>query len=73
MEIFDELWHATSCSTIMKCWMTSECLPESHVQRCTEKLRDIVPISERIALGWRIRFLTKKSGTYKVISILSNR
>ena len=43
MEIFDESWHGTPCSRVMKRWMKSECQPESHVHRCNEKLRDIVP------------------------------
>ena len=43
MEIFDESWHDTSRSTVMKFWMKRECLPESEVHQCTEKLLDIVP------------------------------
>lgn len=30
IEIFDEAQHATYCSTVIKCWLKSQCLPESY-------------------------------------------
>ena len=42
MEIFDEEWHATFRSTVIKCWLKTQCFLESHVQRCTELHRDIL-------------------------------
>lgn len=45
IQIFDEAWHATSRSTAIKCCLKSQCLPESHVQRCNQSLRDILSAS----------------------------
>ena len=44
MELFDESWSQTSRSTVIKCWIKSECLLDSHVQQCTEILHDITSI-----------------------------
>ena len=42
MEICDEFWRAKFRSTVINSSIKSECLSESHVQWCTELLRDIL-------------------------------
>ena len=41
MELYDEAWHSTSRSTIIKCSMKSKCLPESHHERGIALLNDL--------------------------------
>ena len=41
MELLDESWSHTPRSTLIKCWIKSECLPDSHVLQSTEIIRDI--------------------------------
>ena len=41
MELYNESWHLTSRNAVIKCWMKSHCLPESHIVRCRSILSDL--------------------------------
>ena len=76
MEIFNEARHATSRSTVIKCCLKNQCLPELHKQRCTEILLDILitsPFSvsdlETVTLNSKIRNIERDFNIFQSLGI----